>query len=239
MNLIFSRSTEAIDVDAMRDVAENATRALGINHQVIMEPFGDYSPDVILQRLSDLRQRYLDERDSATIFVLFDEHAVESHGATVLGRAVAQSRVAVVRWRTDLGTTAATCLHELGHIFGLTNRHCDREDCIMYPYARKITIQDRKGRELFCEDCWRTINSDTLYESVRNASQTVVGKLSKRLKRIRNTIASPIRSPQTQPPVVHTPEPFPTINDYPDEHRFLHAVLRYYGIGDDSKEVGA
>lgn len=145
MNLIFSRATEAIDIGTMKHVAENAAGALGITHQLIMEPFGDYSADAILQRLSDLQQRYLDEQDAAVIFVLFDEHAIEFHGATVLGRAVAQSRVAVVRWRTDPEITAATSLHELGHIFGLTNRHCDREDCIMYPYARAGNDSRQKG----------------------------------------------------------------------------------------------
>jgi len=239
MNLIFSRATEAIDIDTMKRVADNATGPLGIAHQLITEPFGDYSPDVILPRLSDLRQRFLDEQDTAVILILFDKRAVESHGATVLGRAVAQSRVAVVRWRTEPETTVATCLHELGHILGLTNRHCDREDCIMYPYAREITVQGRKGRELFCEDCWRTISTDTLYESVRNASQPVAGKLSKHLKRIRNTITSPIRPPQTSTPIVNQPKPFPTIDDYPDGHRFLHAVLQYYGIGKDPEEAEA
>jgi hypothetical protein len=236
MNIIFSRATESIPVEEMRLVAERTASTLSVSQpEVLVEPFGDYSPDAILPRIADLRERYLDQGTSA-IFILFDQNAVQSHGCLVLGRAVAQSRVAVVTWRPETDTTTCTTLHELGHILGHTNRHCEREACIMYPYARDRPLQNAKGQELFCEDCWRTITTDTLYESVRNSSQAKT-KINRSLKRIGNAITSAIRPSHNPPGTIHPPRPFPVIRDYPDEYRFLQAVLQYYGVGEHSEEA--
>jgi predicted Zn-dependent protease len=241
MELCFLRATESIDADRMQQVAEDTASALGVHQTVILEPFGDYSPDVILPRLSDLRERYLDDQATASIFVLFDENAVESHGAIVLGRALAQSRVAVVRWRTQPETTAATCLHELGHILGLTNRHCEREECVMYPYARERSLQGKNGSQLFCEECWRTITNDTLYESLRDASKATVKRFAKAFSRVGNTIKTSGRTmkPQILGGAVNPPAAFPETQNFSDEHSFLHAVLRYYGFGVAHEEADA
>jgi hypothetical protein len=242
MRLCVLRATDSIDVNIMKTVAETVSTILDVDYDLITEPFGDYNPDVVLQRLAELRSRYLDDHDSAALFLLFDEHAVESHGATVLGRAIAQSRIAVVRWKPDLNMTAAICLHELGHALGLTNRHCDREECLMYPYAREMRVQGKQGLELFCEECWRTITTDTIYESLHNASQERRSSLKRGIDQVRATLTATsdrIRRPKPLMPkgIIHSPQVFPDLNDYQDERLFLHAVLRYYGVGQDSEEA--
>jgi len=242
MELCFSRATDAIDVDKMKLVAEIVTAVYDVDYEIITEPFGDYSPDIVLERLAELRSKHLDDQDKPKVFVLFDENALESHGAAILGRAIAQSRVAVVRWWTEPDITAATCLHELGHVFGLTNRHCDREECLMYPHARDRQIQGKTGRQLYCEECWRTITSDTIYESLQNASQERRSKITRGLNRVRaavTTASEMVHRPKPLFPngVVHTPRTFPDINQFQDEHAFLHAVLKFYGLGQDSEEA--
>ena len=243
MELCFLRATAVIDVDKMKIAAEIVTIVFDVDYDLITEPFGDYSPNVVLERVGELRSRHLDDQDKPKIFVLFDENAVESHGAIILGRAIAQSRVAVVRWWTEPERTAATCLHELGHVFGLTNRHCDRDECLMYPHARDRQIQGKTGRQLYCEECWRTITNDTIYESLHNASQERRSKVTQGLNRVRaavTTVSERVRRPKPLFPngVVHTPRTFPDINQYQDEHSFLYAVLKFYGLGQDSEETG-
>ena len=242
MKLCFLRATGAIDADDMKLVAETVTTVHDVDYDLITEPFGDYNHDIALQRLAELRARYLDDQDSPVIFVLFDENAVESHGAMVLGRAIAQSRVAVVKWRSESDRTASACLHELGHIFGLTNRHCDSEKCLMYPYAHDNPLQGKTGRELFCEECWRTVTSDTIYESLHNASLERRSKITRGLNRIRTAFTATsekIRKPKPLIPkgIVHTSRTFPDTNQYQDEYTFLYAVLEYYGLGQASEET--
>lgn len=242
MRLCILRATDAIDANAMKIVAETVSTIFDIDYDLITEPFGDYNPELVLQRLAELRARYLDDHDSAAVFLLFDENAVESHGAVVLGRAIAQSRIAVLRWRPDPNMTTAICLHELGHTLGLTNRHCDSEECLMYPYARETQVQGKAGPELFCEECWRTITADTIYESLHNASQERRSKLTRGIGQIRTTLTATsdkIRKPKPPMPkgTVHNSQPFPDINEYQDERSFLQAVLRYYGLGQGSEEA--
>ena len=242
MKLCLLRATSGIDAEAMKPVAETVATVLDVDYDLITDPFGNYNPDTVLQRLAELRERELDDKNSPIVFVLLDENAVESHGAVVLGRAIAQSRVAVVRWRSEPDRTAASCLHELGHIFGLTNRHCDSEKCLMYPYARENQLQGKIGQELFCEECWRTITSDTIYESLHNASLERKSRLTRGLSQIRTAFAATsdkIRKPRPLIPkgTVHASQIFPDINQYQDEHVFLYAVLRYYGLGQDSQET--
>jgi hypothetical protein len=113
----------------------------------------------------------------------------------------------------------------------------------MYPYARESQVQGKTGRELFCEECWRTITTDTIYESLHNASQERRSKLARGIGRIRTTLTATsdkISKPKPFMPkgTIHTAQVFPNINEHQDEHSFLLAVLRYYGLGQDSEEAG-
>jgi len=225
MHLFLGRLNDSISLDEIEPVAQKIDSIFDIKSELVSEPFNKTVARLDLKEFGEMLYKHHLEQGTPFICIAYTRETM-THGR-ILGEAMESQRVAFVRWSDRTDETANSTAHELGHIFGIQG-HCDK--CLMLPYYKETDLQGKTVKELFCDNCRRTIETSWSYTRVKSTSKQPRPSNNEPSTH-RNTPPTP--EPRRHSPIQATRDPFPDIStlDPQNPYDYLYRVLKFYKFG--------
>jgi hypothetical protein len=228
MHLFLARLNDSISIDEMKSVGKGLDSIFDVRSELIQEPFNKSITQLDLKGFGEILYRQYLSEGTPFICVAYTREAMRD--GKILGEALESQRVAFVRWSDRIDETVNRTAHELGHIFGIQG-HCDK--CLMIPYYKETDLNGKTVKDLFCDNCRRTIENSWSYPRVRSTSkQNITIKAATGSTANQDTLSKP-KEVRDYSPKHTTTESFPDISTVNPQnpHEYIYRVLRYYKFG--------